>query len=350
MGYNTWNAFKFGINETLIRQTADKMVSLGLRQAGYTYLSLDDGWSLGQRNGSQAIDSDPTLFPSGMKALAGYVHASGLRFGVYSDAGTATCGLHTGSLGYEKADAAQFAAWGVDLLKYDNCLSPPADVMSTSQRYEAMRDALNATGRPIAFCMCDWGSSSAWIYGSKVGNSWRTTQDIALGWDSVMANLDGTIGLSRYAGPGAWNDADMLEIGPQGKLSGAEASAHMALWAILKSPLIIGADLSALDNDTLAILKASEVIAVNQDGLGVAGDLVWKQGPAEVYAAPLSGGARAVVLLNRHFMSDNRAGTHNMTAFWKAIGIPPAEMTQATGHAAAVISWTGCVAALDLRP
>ncbi|KAK9834824.1 hypothetical protein WJX81_001388 [Elliptochloris bilobata] len=322
MGYNTWNAFSFNISEALIRETAELLVSLGLRDAGYDYLCIDDGWALTQRVGNQPIAYNPQLFPSGITALSNYVHAEGLRLGIYSDAGTGTCGGFTGSLGYEAIDALQFAAWGIDLLKYDNCHSPPPDKMTSQARYVAMRDALNATGRPIVYCVCEWGSSLPWTYAQQVGNSWRTTQDIAPAWSHMLENLDSNVGLARFAGPGAWNDPDMLEIGPQSHLSHDETAAHMALWAIMKAPLIIGANLGALENATLAILTAPEVIAINQDPLGIAGDLVWKQGPAEVYASLLAGGARAVVLFNRHHAADPNYKTHLLTVCWASIGIP----------------------------
>lgn len=329
MGYNTWNAFHDEINETLIYHAADKLVETGLAAAGYVYLNIDDGWANFQRNGSNPIEANATRFPNGIKAVADYVHAQGLKLGIYSDSGTLTCAKYTASLGYEAIDAAQFAAWGVDLLKYDNCFSVPPSNQTVRSRYEAMSEALNATGRPILFSICEWGVSSPWEYGALVGNTWRTTQDISLAisatWDSVMNNLEGTKGLARFAGPGGWNDADMLEVGwPGGALlSDAEQRAHFALWAILKSPLIFGNDLRNMTRATLNILKSPEVIAINQDPLGIPGDLVWKQGPQEIYAAPLVGGARAVVLFNRHQHLDPLFPSQNLTVFWRSIGIAP---------------------------
>ncbi|KAK9826107.1 hypothetical protein WJX81_004261 [Elliptochloris bilobata] len=324
-------AFHDEINETLIKETADLVVSLGLREAGYNFVNLDDGWAQRTRNGSQPIMYNETRFPNGIRALADYMHAKGLKLGIYSDSGNQTCAGYTASLGYEKEDAAQFAAWGVDLLKYDNCWTVSPEVMTVQARFEAMRDALNATGRAMLYCMCEWGVSSPWLYAQQVGNSWRTTQDISLNisasWAGILENLDANTGLARFAGPGAWNDADMLELGLPGGLylTGNEATAHMALWSIIKSPLIFGADLRLMDNVTLGLLTAPELIAFNQDPLGVAGELVWKQGPTEVYACPLDGGSRAVVLFNRHVASDGKFGSHNITIFWKSIGLPPTE-------------------------
>ncbi|CAL5220459.1 g2480 [Coccomyxa viridis] len=283
----------------------------------------------GVRNGTQPIQANATRFPNGIKAVADYVHALGLKLGIYSDSGFRTCAKYTASLGYEEIDAQQFAAWGVDLLKYDNCFSVPPANQSVRSRYARMSAALNATGRPILFSMCDWGVSSPWLYAQTVANTWRATQDISLDiqatWGTVMNNLEGTTSLARFAGPGAWNDADMLEIGWPGgaQLSDSEQRAHFALWAILKSPLIFGNDLGNMTRDTLSILKSREVIAINQDPLGVAGDLVWKQGPQEIYAAPLQGGSRAVVMFNRHQQLDPLFNVQNLTVFWASIGIAP---------------------------
>jgi alpha-galactosidase len=317
MGYNTWNAWHDQIDEAVVKKTAELMVSSGLASAGYKYLVIDDAWSKRFRDHGRVV-ANPKKFPSGMKNMSEYLHSKGLLFGMYSDAGALTCLGFPGSRGNELVDAQTFADWGVDFLKYDNCWAPAADWVVS--RYEAMRDALNATDRPILFSMCDWGVADPWLgWGKEVGNSWRTTEDIAPNWPSVLANLDNTVGLAKYAGPGGWNDPDILEVG-NGDLTLNEQRSHFALWALLKAPLMVGADLSKLPAEGYQILLAKEVIAVNQDKLGVAGDLVWKEGPAEVYAAPLEGGARAVVFFNRHVIG-TQYPISNVTVEWSALGL-----------------------------
>ncbi|KAL3147729.1 hypothetical protein ABBQ32_002471 [Trebouxia sp. C0010 RCD-2024] len=316
MGYNTWNCFFGSISEEIIKATADIMIDSGLKKAGYEYLVIDDGWSLLNRGSDEKIVADPDKFPSGIKHVSDYIHAKGLRYGMYSDAGPKTCLGLPGSRGKEELDAKYFADLGVDFLKYDNCAAGPEDWIV--DRYTAMRDALNKTGRPILYSMCNWGVGDSWLWGPKVGNSWRTTADIAPSWENILRCLDNTIGLSRFAGPGAWNDPDMLEVGNPG-LTVNEQRSHFALWSLFKSPLFIGADLRSLSSEAKQILTAPEVIAVNQDPLGVAGDLVWKQGPLEVYAGPLHGGSRAVVLFNRHAIG-TQYPVSNITVTWRQIG------------------------------
>ncbi|KAK9799718.1 hypothetical protein WJX73_003682 [Symbiochloris irregularis] len=315
MGYAPWNAFGVNVNETLIKETADRLISTGLAELGYTYLAVDDAWAEKERVDGRMVGNKQT-FPSGMKALGDYIHDKGLLFGIYSDAGTHTCDGYPGSIGFEKEDAEDFASWGVDYLKYDNCYCNPEDPVEG--RYAAMRDALNATGRPILYAMVSRGmrplSGAALL---QVGNSWRTTADIAPNWDAMLRCLDNTVGLSRFAGPGHWNDPDMLEVGVG--MSLPEQRSHFALWALLKAPLIIGADLRRIDDEALGILKARELVAVNQDGLGVAGDLLWKEGPLEVYGAPISGGARAVILFNRHTPFPLAS---KITVNWHQLGYP----------------------------
>ncbi|KAL4452501.1 hypothetical protein ABPG75_008163 [Micractinium tetrahymenae] len=316
LGYNTWNAFRTNIDEQLIRDTADRLVETGLAAAGYTYLNIDDGWSEKRRDGSGCLVAHRRRFPSGMAALAEHVHSRGLRFGIYGDAGKRTCAGYPGSRGHEEVDAETWAQWGVDLLKYDNCNYDAHD-WDPVPRYTAMRDALNATGRPITFSLCNWGWLRPWLWADKVGHSWRTTGDIEPTWDSMMEVLDANADLARFSWPDRdWGDADMLEVG-NGKLTLGEQRAHFALWALLKSPLLIGTDLRSIHPDSLAILKAREVIAINQDSLGVPGDLVWVEGDLRVYAAPLAGGSRAVVLLNA-----GSSGPANITVSWTQLGLP----------------------------
>jgi alpha-galactosidase len=303
MGWNSWNKFACRIDEKIIREQADAMVSSGMYAAGYRYVVIDDCWQ-GARDQTGNIQADPDRFPSGIKALADYVHSKGLKFGIYSDAGSLTCGGRPGSRGHEYQDAKQYAAWGVDYLKYDWCSTGTQDAQSS---YLLMSQALQATGRPIVFSMCEWGNSSPWLWAKNIGNAWRTTGDIYDAWQGnsndghsigMLNILDMQADLSSYAGPGHWNDPDMLEVG-NGGMTDNEYRAHFSLWAILAAPLIAGNDLAKMSKETSAILLNREVIAVDQDRLGAQGTRLSKDGNGEVWARPLAGGGRAVVLLNR---------------------------------------------------
>lgn len=319
MGWNSYNTFGTDIDEQLMRSSADLLVHLGLATVGYTTLILDDGWPEANRTTDGYLVGSASRFPSGMKELGDYFHSQGLKFGIYSDAGAYTCAGWPGSRGYEEKDAQTWASWGVDYLKYDNCYAPAEDWVI--DRYSTMRDALSKASRNIVYSLCDWGVLDPWLWADKVGHSWRTTQDIKPNWQSILSNLDGTVGLARYAGPGGWNDPDMLEVGVGTGLSLNEERAHFALWALLKAPLLIGADLRSIQPGSLRILKARELIAVNQDSLGVAGELIWKQGAKEIYAAPIHGGARAVVFLNRHIYSSQYYYSR-ITVHWDELGYP----------------------------
>ena len=302
MGWNSWNRFQCDVSDALIRQTADALVSTGMRDAGYDYVVIDDCWQV-SRAPNGTIVADPQRFPNGMKALADYVHSKGLRFGLYSDAGSNTCQGRPGSNGYEIEDARQYAAWGVDYLKYDWCST---DGVDPKIAYTTMRDALRSTGRPIVFSMCEWGKSSPSTWARGVAHLWRTTTDIlpcwectkpwgGLGWPSI---LDLQVGLDKYAGPGGWNDPDMLQVGNPGLTIG-ESRAHFSFWALLAAPLIAGNDIRSMAPDVREILLNREVIAVDQDSLGREGHKVRDDGDREVWAKPLEGGARAVILFNR---------------------------------------------------
>ncbi|QYC44225.1 Alpha-galactosidase A precursor [Nonomuraea coxensis DSM 45129] len=296
MGWNDWNSFFCNVNETLIRQTADVMVSSGMAAAGYEYVNIDDCWSTKSRDANGNLVPDPQKFPSGMKALADYVHGKGLKLGIYSSAGTTTCAGYPASLGYEQRDAALWASWGIDYLKYDNCGDHQG--RTGQQRYTAMRDALAATGRPIVYSLCNWGQENVWTWGMPVGNSWRTTGDIAANWGSIMGILDQQVGLEAYSGPGGWNDPDMLEVGV-GSLTATEGRAHFSLWSLLNAPLIAGNDIRSMSAETRSILTNTEVIAVNQDWGGRQGHKISDNGNLEVWRKPMSNGSVAVVLLNR---------------------------------------------------
>ena len=302
MGWNSWNRFQCNVSDALIRQTADALVSSGMRDAGYRYVVIDDCWQV-SRDASGTIAADPKRFPDGIKAVADYVHSKGLLFGLYSDAGAKTCQGRPGSNGYETQDARQYAAWGVDYLKYDWCSTDGVDAKIA---YVTMRDALRATGRPIVFSMCEWGTSKPWTWARGVGHLWRTTTDIlpcwectkpwgGLGWPAIV---DLQVGLDKYAGPGGWNDPDMLQVGNPG-LTVAESRAHFSFWALLAAPLIAGNDVRSMTADVRDILLNKDVIAIDQDPLGREGHKVRDDGDREVWAKPLQGGAQAVILFNR---------------------------------------------------
>ena len=302
MGWNSWNRFQCDVSDALIRETADAIVSTGMRDAGYHYVVIDDCWQV-SRDANGTIVADPRRFPNGMKALADYVHSKGLLFGLYSDAGSKTCQGRPGSNGFEAEDARQYAAWGLDYLKYDWCSTDGVDAKIA---YTTMRDALRATGRPIVFSMCEWGTSKPWTWARGVGHLWRTTTDIlpcwectkswgGLGWPSI---LDLQVGLDKYAGPGGWNDPDMLQVGNEG-LTVGESRAHFSFWALLAAPLMAGNDVRSMTPDVRDILLNKEVIAVDQDALGREGHKVRDDGDREVWAKPLEGGAQAVILFNR---------------------------------------------------
>lgn len=304
MGWNSWNTFDCNINEDLIRKTADVMVSSGMKDAGYIYINLDDCWH-GQRDARGFIHEDALRFPSGMKALADYVHTKGLKIGIYSDAGTQTCGGKPGSRGHEYQDAITYANWGMDYLKYDWCNT---DALNPVEAYKTMRDAIYSAGRPMVFSICEWGESKPWTWGSDVGHSWRTTGDIGNCWDceigygtwsklSVLAILDKQKDLRKYAGPGHWNDPDMLEVG--NGLSTSESRAHFSLWCMLAAPLIAGNDIRNMSTETHDILTNKEAIAIDQDSLGVQCFKMFGRGDFEVYAKPMSNNEVAICFLNR---------------------------------------------------
>ncbi|MEU1590706.1 ricin-type beta-trefoil lectin domain protein [Micromonospora sp. NPDC005710] len=295
MGWNDWNSFGCNVNDSLIRQTADTMVSSGMAAAGYSYVNIDDCWSERSRDGSGNLVPDGAKFPNGMKALADYVHGKGLKIGIYSSAGTTTCAGYPASLGYEQRDANTWASWGIDYLKYDNCGDHGGQ--SGQQRYTAMRDALARSGRPILFALCNWGQDNVAQWGAATGNSWRNTGDIQGNWNSVMGILDSQPGYAGASKPGAWNDPDMLEVG--NGLSDTESRAHFSLWALLNAPLIAGNDLRTMSATTRSILTNTEVIAVNQDWGGRQGNRIVDNGNSEIWTKPMSNGSMAVVLLNR---------------------------------------------------
>jgi alpha-galactosidase len=303
MGFNNWNATgcTSAFNESFVLGVADTFVSTGLKDAGYRYVNIDDCWALPSRGGDGNLVPDPVRFPHGIKYVADYVHSKGLKFGIYSSAGTKTCNVNgfPGGLGHEQQDANLWASWGVDYLKYDNCNNQNVDAQT---RYKAMRDALANTGRPIVYSICEWGRTGppkVWEWGADVGNLWRTTGDISDNWSSMISRVHADDDLAAFAGTGHWNDPDMLEVG-NGGMTATEYRTHFSLWAELAAPLLIGSDIRSASATTLSILKNTDVIAVDQDVLGRQGTLVSSGGGLAVYNKELANGDRAVVLLNEN--------------------------------------------------
>jgi len=304
MGWNSWNHFAGKIDDATVRAQADAMVSSGLAAAGYRYINIDDTWE-GTRGPDGAIRPN-SKFPD-MKALADYVHAKGLKLGIYSSPGAKTCANFEGSLGHEEQDAKTYAGWGIDYLKYDLCSLGPsmqqAGGLEKAQAIELaaylkMGQALKATGRPIVYSLCQYGFYQPWRWGRSVGGvAWRTTGDITDKYPRMIQIAQMQAGLSKFQTPGAWNDPDMLEVG-NGGMSPIEYRTHMSLWAILAAPLLAGNDLSKMTPETLAILGNRGVIAIDQDPMGKQGDRLRQEGPLEVWTRPLAGGAHAVGLFN----------------------------------------------------
>lgn len=304
MGWNSWNKFACNVNEQMIREIADALVSTGMKDAGYTYINIDDCWH-GDRDSLGFIHPDPKRFPAGMKALADYIHSKGLRLGIYSDAGSQTCGGRPGSRGYEFQDAQTYAKWGVDYLKYDWCNT---EGLKAEGAYKTITAALQKAGRPMVLSICEWGNDKPWIWGPNVGHLWRTTGDIYNCFDcindhgswksfGVMQILDKQEGLRQYAGPGHWNDPDMLEVG-NGMVEN-EDRAHFSMWAMIAAPLIAGNDLRKMSASTKAILTDKDVIAINQDKAGIQGFKHTAKDSLETWFKPLAGGDWAVCFLNR---------------------------------------------------
>lgn len=330
MGWNSWNKFKENINDQLIREIADAMVSSGMRDAGYEYINIDDFWEAENRDSLGNIQSDPERFPD-MKALADYVHSKGLKLGIYSTPGNLTCGLQIGSYGHEEQDAKTFAEWGIDYLKYDWCGAgwstsgnprkpgnpaglglPDAEMPAL---YKLMGDALKATGRPIVYSICQYGRYNVGTWGDSVGgNLWRTSGDISDHFSSMVSQIEPNSRWAEYAGPGRWNDPDMLEVG-NGGMTNTEYKAHFSMWAIMAAPLIAGNDLRNMSQETIEILTNKEVIAVDQDPLGIQGTRVRQSNEQEVWSKLLADSSRAVVLFNRGVLP---AG---ITVYWDDLGM-----------------------------
>jgi alpha-galactosidase len=334
MGWNSWNKFGCkGLNEKVVRDTADAMASNGMKDAGYRFVILDDCWQTG-RDASGNIVADAERFPSGMKALGDYIHSKGLKFGIYTDAGTMTCAKRPGSIGHEYQDAKQYANWGVDYLKEDWCNTLPGQNSEAS--YTLMRNALADSGRPIVFSICEWGSTKPWLWAGPIGNLWRATPDIQDCWDckrswgggGVTLIMDLMSGIESYSGPGHWNDPDMLEVG-NGGMNKEEYRTHFSMWAMWSAPLLAGNAVANMSADTKEILLNKEVIAIDQDALGQQASRVKKTGDLEVWSKQLADGGRAVALVNRG------PATAQISASWTDIGYP--ETVSASVHDL----WTG---------
>ncbi|MFD5015227.1 NPCBM/NEW2 domain-containing protein [Streptomyces chartreusis] len=319
MGFNNWNSThcRADFNEAMVKGIADIFDERGLKDAGYEYVNLDDCWALPSRDANGKLVPDPVRFPGGIKAVADYVHAKGLKLGIYTSAGTKTCNTagFPGALGHEYSDAQQFADWGVDYLKYDNCNNQGVDA---KQRYTTMRDALAATGRPIVYSICEWGENKPWEWAADVGQLWRTTGDISDNWGSMLSILKQNLPLAPHAGPGRWNDPDMLEVG-NGGMTDTEYRSHFSMWAVMAAPLLIGSDLRSASEETFEILGNREVIAVDQDPLGKQGAVVSSAGGRWVVAKEMRDGSRAVALFNES------GSAQRITTSAAAVGLPDAD-------------------------
>ncbi|MES2544611.1 MAG: glycoside hydrolase family 27 protein [Bacteroidota bacterium] len=331
MGWMTWNYFADAINEKDIREMADAIVSTGMLKAGYDHVFIDDGWQ-GGRDNRNTIIADPMKFPSGIKALADYVHSKGLKLGIYSDAAPLTCAVYTASLNFEDQDAKTFDSWGIDYLKYDYC-GAPDDMEIAKTRYKKMADALRKSGRDIALGICEWGDRKPWLWGQQVGGQlWRTTADVRDKWKSletvktakelhsvgagIIDIVDFSQDYAAYAKPGYWNDMDMLVVGlygkkgPSGDLGGVgctdtEYQSQMSLWSIMNSPLAATNDVRTMNAETKRILLNEEVIAINQDALGKQAVCKIKNELWSGFVRPLANGDFAVAILNRSETAQN---------------------------------------------
>ena len=317
MGWNSWNTFGHNVNESVIRETADALLSTGLKDYGYNYIVIDDCWSVkDKRDGNGDLIADPEKFPNGIKALADYVHNKGFKFGIYSDAAGKTCAGYPGSYGFEEQDATLWASWDIDFLKYDYC-NAPQEQSAAMDRYARMGEALHKTGREFLYSLCEWGNQSPHLWGRKVGgHMWRVSGDVYDSWINIWMNTWYSIGidvsidianeLHEYGGPGGWNDLDMLVVGLKGKgqiagsgMSFLEYQTHMSLWCMACSPLMVGCDIRKMDSDTASLLMNREVLDVNQDSLGIPAKRVKQIGSCEIWTKPLADQLVAVSVINR---------------------------------------------------
>lgn len=317
MGWNSWNCFRLNIDDAKIRTQAAALAKSGMKDAGYKYVVIDGGWE-GFHDTNGIFHADPQRFPD-MKGLCDYVHGLGLKIGIHTSPGPKTCSGREASYGHEQQDARTFAEWGMDFVKYDWCsgdeVYKPEEMQAA---YKKMSNDIKATGRPMIFSLCQYGMQDVWKWGASVGGQmWRTTGDIADNFNSMILHGQEQNGLESYAGPGHWNDPDMLEIG-NGKMNEDECRTQMTLWCILAAPLFAGNDLTKMNQATRKILTAQELIAVDQDQAGIQGHRAWQEGPLEIWAKPLADGSTALGLFNfdNHPMS--------IKADFKTLGLPEA--------------------------
>ena len=296
MGWNSWNRFGVKIDENIALETAEAMIATGMRDAGYRYVVIDDGWMAPDRDRNGDFVADPEKFPSGIKALADRIHALGLLFGIYTDAGTKTCQDLPASLGYEFRDARRFAEWGVDYVKVDWCHT---NGMGPRALYAKWAMAFHAARRPMVLSICEWGRSRPWEWAGPIGHLWRTSWDIQPDWSSILTILDRQAELHSFAGPDHWNDPDMLEVG-NGDLTPDQNRAHFALWSMLAAPLMAGNDLRTMTDETRDVLIAPEIVAIDQDAGGRQGRRLWRDGDIDAWVRDLgTDGDHVVAVLNR---------------------------------------------------
>jgi alpha-galactosidase len=328
MGWNSWNWFADKVTDQDVRKAADLIVTSGMRAAGYVYVNIDDTWE-GERDATGVIHPN-AKFPD-MKALADYVHSRGLKLGIYSSPGPLTCANFAGSYGHEQQDAATYAGWGVDYVKYDLCsfrdVLDKAGITDLDERdrriraaYAKMHEAIVATGRPMVYSLCQYGFDSVWTWGASVGaNLWRTTGDTSTDYDRIVVIALTQIGLGRYAGPGHWNDPDILEVG-NGKLTHDEDQSHMTLWAMLAAPLLAGNNLTRMSDAVRDVLTNREVIAIDQDPLGSQVRVIRQEGPVLIWSRPLADGSLAFAVFN---IGTDRASLRGLQRDVLQAGAPP---------------------------
>jgi alpha-galactosidase len=325
MGFNTWNTFQTKISEDMLKEMVDIYVSSGMKESGYQYFVLDDGWMAMERDQNGSLVADPVKFPHGMKAFADYVHSKGLKFGIYNCAGSKTCAGYPGTRGHEYEDARLYASWGVDFLKYDWCNT---DSLNTPEAYKTMSAALKATGRPIVFSICEWGGHTPWLWAGGVGELYRTTGDITPSFvidknygnwtaQSVVSILDKQVPIRKYNGPNHWNDPDMLEVG--NGMTYNEDKSHFSLWCMLAAPLAAGNDLRKMSPQTKDILTNKEMIAVDQDERGISAFKMVMEDSLELWVKPLKNNEVALCFFNR------TSGSRKLTLNWKDLNISDAQ-------------------------
>lgn len=304
MGWNSWNTFACDINEQLVKDVADKFIEYGLKDAGYEYIVIDDGWMEMERDENYNLVPDHKKFPNGMKSVADYVHSKGLKFGIYNCAGSLTCGGYPGTRGFEYQDAKLYASWGVDFIKYDWCSTQN---LNAKGAYETMRDAIHKAGRPMIFSICEWGDNQPWLWAEDIGHMWRISGDIVNCWDCELSHGNWSAwglwpiirmrqNIRQYNGPGHWNDLDMMEVG--NGFTAAEDRVHFTMWCILSSPLVLGNDVRSMNKETRDLLTNKEVIAINQDSLGVQGFRFMNENDIEIWVKALANDEWAIAFVN----------------------------------------------------